>query len=83
MREEYNKTSYADYTTQILQLEYRLERITPNWYPEIARILMYHYETTELWIQRDLRSLKLVTETLPSWEGLKQDTGLIISVFKQ
>jgi len=83
VREEYNKTSYSDYTTQILELEYRLEKITPNWFPEIARILMYHYETTELWILKDLRSLKYITETLPDWEGLKQDGGLIMSVFKQ
>lgn len=74
IREEYNNTSYSDYSTQILELEFMLEKITPNWLPEIARIFMYHYESTELWILKDHRSMKFFTETLPDWEELKKDT---------
>lgn len=82
IRKEYNETSFSDYTTKILELEYKLEYVTPRWHPQLARDLLYHWETTELWYLKDKTALKYVAKTLPDWDGLKQDTRLIMSVFR-
>jgi len=82
IRKEFNEMSFADYTAKILELEYRLEHITPRWHPEIARILLYHWEVSELWYLKDKRSLKYVTDQLPDWEELKDDDKLIMALFK-
>jgi len=81
IRNEFNTTSFAEYTSSILELEYRLENITPRWHPEVARILLYHYEITELWYLKDKRSLKYVTDQLPSWPTLINNDRLMQAVF--
>jgi len=82
IRKDFNETSFTDYTTKILELEYRLEHITPRWHPEIARVLLYHYESSELWYLKDKRSLKYVVDQLPKWDDLKDDDKLMMALFK-
>ena len=79
---EFNQMSFADYTSKILELEFKLENFTPRRYPEVVRILHYHWEKTEIWYLKDKRSLKYITDTLPAWKDLKDHTKLVQALFR-
>jgi len=82
IRKEFNSMSFEDLTTKILELEHKMEHQTPHFYPELTRILLYHYQESEVWRLKDMRSLKYVVDQLPRWEELKNDTKLMQALFK-
>lgn len=81
LRKEFNVMSFSDYTTKILELEYRLEHVTSKW-EGIARDLLYHFEKTEIWYLKDKRSLKYVVDQLPPWDEIENNKRLMLYLFK-
>jgi len=82
IRKEFNNMSFEDYTIKILELEYKLEHITPRRHPQVARVLIYHWQVTEMWYLKDKRSMKYITNALPKWEDIRENEKLMLALFR-